>query len=486
MGQRTTEILTAIAVLACISIAETFALPLQAQKDTVRQSLVHAVVTGRVTDSATGKPVLGVNVMLQTPDGMALYGFTTTDGDGRYRFEYSLRADSVRVMITGFNIRKAWKNTAIVHGNGTATVDFKTVFEALEINEVEITAEPVKRQGDTLSYLVGSYIDTLTDRSIGDVLRKMPGIDVSEAGEVFYNNRPINKFYIEGLDLMGGRYGVAVNNVRAKDISSVEVLENHQPVKALKDVEFSSDAAINLRLKDGAKGSLIATLSLGAGYKPWMWNGELALMLFTAKYQMMTTVKSNNSGDDVSSELTSFYDSFQKEYSPLSVHLPAFPDTGRERYMDNLTHAVSVNSIVRLGDSTDMDNTLNINAVYLHDRQKYNSTSLTAYYLPDGQPPLEIDETTSATELSDEAEIKLRYNLNNEKIYLNEQIAFGARWDRNTGSVISDGSTVEQTMTVNPQLRLQNDLRFVKVLDNDIRLNFSSRINATSLPATCA
>lgn len=484
MGQRTTEILTAIAVLACISIAETFALPLQAQKDTVRQSLVHAVVTGRVTDSATGKPVLGVNVMLQTPDGMALYGFTTTDGDGRYRFEYSLRADSVRVMITGFNIRKAWKNTAIVHGNGTATVDFKTVFEALEINEVEITAEPVKRQGDTLSYLVGSYIDTLTDRSIGDVLRKMPGIDVSEAGEVFYNNRPINKFYIEGLDLMGGRYGVAVNNVRAKDISRVEVLENHQPVKALKDVEFSSDAAINLRLKDGAKGSLIATLSLGAGYKPWMWNGELALMLFTAKYQMMTTVKSNNSGDDVSSELTSFYDSFQKEYSPLSVHLPAFPDTGRERYMDNLTHAVSVNSIVRLGDSTDTDNTLNINAVYLHDRQKYNSTSLTAYYLPDGQPPLEIDETTSATELSDEAEIKLRYNLNNEKIYLNEQIAFGARWDRNTGSVISDGSTVEQTMTVNPQLRLQNDLRFVKVLDNDIRLNFSSRINATSLPAT--
>ena len=49
---------------------------------------------------------------------------------------------------------------------------------------------------------------------------------------------------------MGGRYGVAVNNVRAKDISRVEVLENHQPIKALKDVEFSPDAAINLRLKD--------------------------------------------------------------------------------------------------------------------------------------------------------------------------------------------------------------------------------------------
>lgn len=505
MRRKYFAILTAIAASVSISAAETAALPLPVRGmdvctpespagDTVRQSLVHAVVTGRVTDSSTGEPVPGANVMLQPPDGRALYGFTTTDGEGRYRFEYGIRADSVRVMITGFNIKKAWKNAALVpagsvsEGSGkesrSATVDFKAEYEAMMINEVKVTAEPVKRHGDTLSYLVDSYIDTLTDRAIGDVLRKMPGIDVDAAGQIRYNNRPINKFYIEGLDLMGGRYGVAVNNVRAEDISKVEVLENHQPIKALKDVAFSPDAAINLRLKDGAKGSLIATLSLGGGYKPWMWNGELALMLFAGKYQMMTTVKSNNSGDDVSSELTSFYDSFQKEYSPLSVHLPALPDTDRERYMDNLTHAVSVNNIVKLGDSTDADNTLNINAVYLHDRQRYNSSSLTTYYLPGGQPPLEIDETTSATELSDGAEIKLRYNLNNEKIYLNEQIAFGAEWNRNSGSVLSDGTPVEQSMTVSPQLRLQNDLSFVKVLKGNVRLNFSSRINASSLPAT--
>ena len=481
MKLKTFAILTAAAVLACISVAETFALPSQAQRDTVRQSLVHAVVTGRVTDSGTGEPVPGANVMLQTADGRALYGFTTTDSDGRYRFEYSLRADSVRVMITGFNLRKAWRNIPLA---ASVTADFQAEYEKLQLNEVTVTAEPIKRRGDTLSYLVDSYIDTLTDRAIGDVLRKMPGIDVSESGQIMYNNRPINKFYIEGLDLMGGRYGVAVNNVRARDISRVEVLENHQPIKALKGVEFSPDAAINLRLKDGAKGSLIATLSLGGGYRPWMWNGELALMLFTGNYQMMTTVKSNNSGDDVTTELTSFYDAFAKEYSQLGIHTPATPDTDRERYMDNLTHAVSINNIVRLGDSTDNDNTLNINAIYLHDRQRYNSSSLTTYYLPDGQPPLEIDEATSATELSDGTEFKLRYNLNNEKIYLNEQIAFGAEWNRNSGSVLSDGTPVEQAMTVDPQLRLQNDLRFVKVMGNNIRLSFNSRIFASSLPST--
>ena len=39
-------------------------------------------------------------------------------------------------------------------------------------------------------------------------------------------------------------------------------------------------------------------------------------------------------------------------------------------------------------------------------------------------------------------------------------------------------------MTVDPQLRLQNDLRFVKVMGNNIRLSFNSRIFASSLPST--
>lgn len=74
----------------------------------------------------------------------------------------------------------------------------------------------------------------------------MPGIEVARGGKIYYNNRPIDRFYIEGMDLMGGRYGVAVDNVRAKDVATVEVLENHQPIKALAGIDFSPDAAINL------------------------------------------------------------------------------------------------------------------------------------------------------------------------------------------------------------------------------------------------
>ena len=50
----------------------------------------------------------------------------------------------------------------------------------------------------------------------------MPGIEVSDKGEIKYNGKAINKFYIEGHDMLGGRYSIATNNIHQKDVGSVE------------------------------------------------------------------------------------------------------------------------------------------------------------------------------------------------------------------------------------------------------------------------
>ncbi len=441
----------------------------------VLPAMAQRTISGTVRYAKGGETVAGANVIFQSPDGKTVYGFDITGADGKFLFECNSSADSVRIMVTGFNLKSTFRTVPLP----TEELDFHVEFEATTLQEVVVRAEPVRRRSDTLSYIVSAYADSLVDRSIGDVLKKMPGIDVSASGQIRYNNRPINKFYIEGLDLMGGRYGVVVNNVRAKDVARVEVMENHQPIRAMEGLEYSPDAAINLRLKSLAKGSLISTIQLGAGYKPWLWNGELALMYFTGKWQTMTTYKTNNAGQDVTSELESFYDRLEEEYSSLSVHKPATPDTDLERYMDNETHAVSVSNIFKL--SEDSDHTLNLNVMYLRDRQRFNSSSLTTYYLPE-ESPLEIDEVTSATEITDETEIKVKYNRNDKNVYLSEQLSFGARWDNNFGRVINGTETVNQRFGMR-QLRSQNDLRFTKVLNGDIRLNFTSRIYASELPS---
>lgn len=61
----------------------------------------------------------------------------------------------------------------------------------------------IREAGDTLIYTVSAFAD-VQDKTIGDVLQKMPGIDVSATGKISYNGVSINKFYIEGRDLLEG------------------------------------------------------------------------------------------------------------------------------------------------------------------------------------------------------------------------------------------------------------------------------------------
>ena len=123
----------------------------------------------------------------------------------------------------------------------------------------------------------------------------MPGITVSDAGQISYQGKPIKNFYIEGLDLMKGHYGIATNNIDPNNIATVQVLENHQDIKALKGLRPEEQASINLRLKEGVKGvfNLIATLGGGYGDKG-LWNNSAIATYFRRNSQYLVTYKGNN------------------------------------------------------------------------------------------------------------------------------------------------------------------------------------------------
>ena len=53
------------------------------------------------------------------------------------------------------------------------------------LKEVTVKADRIREQGDTISYNVGSFAQS-QDRTIGDVLKRMPGIDVSQSGKIQY------------------------------------------------------------------------------------------------------------------------------------------------------------------------------------------------------------------------------------------------------------------------------------------------------------
>jgi hypothetical protein len=418
-------------------------------------------------------PVSNAPVVLKPVSKTNILAYTMTSEEGRYQLSYNGKLDSMTLTVSGFNIASQSKTIPAK----TQTVDFRAEEKAVQLREVKVKPTKIWGAHDTINYLTSSFIDK-KDLVIGDVIRKMPGIIVRENGEILYNGKPINKFYIENLDMLQGRYGIAINNITARDVSVVQILQNHQPIKALAKSQLSSDAAINLKLKDGAKGTFGIMAQLGIGASPLLGENELAGMYFAKERQNMCTYKENNSGVDLSNELRSFTGSDGiSEGNMVNVQMPSTPAISQKRYLFNNSNAATINNLIKFKSGRQFT----FNATYLNDRQTQQSTSRSSYYLP-GDSVLRIDEKLNSVRNLNRLSTQLQYNINEEKYYLNNDFNIQGSWEQSSGEIINN-QTIKQSL-YHPSFFVTNNFNLVKKNKNDKGISFSSNNGYRTAPET--
>lgn len=343
---------------------------------------------GVVYDKDTNERLSSANVLLYSRANKLLK-FTTTDKEGTFLMDIvdgSVEKSYLKVSFIGYETMQR----EIDRSNEW---EIALTPKVTRIKEVIVKAPKIKAQGDTLVYDVRQFSKE-GDRSIGDVLRRMPGIQTGENGQISYNGKPINRFYIENSDLLEGRYGIATNNMSNAEVGSVEILQNHQPVKALEGIAFSEQAAINLRLKEGAKHKWIGSLKAYAGISPdeGLWNGQGTFMRFTRKSQSLNTLKSNNTGENTSNELQSFNINETKNRRNLlpdylNVTPPYSMGLNRERELLNTTHQLTSHNLFKLKNGGDVKVSL---TYQYHTEETYKETE--SIYYKDGDNEWTVSE----------------------------------------------------------------------------------------------
>ena len=428
------------------------------------------IISGSVKNKS-GAP-LEATVTLQAKGSVAISGFANTDAKGDYSITYKGTADSIIITVSGINIGRYVKTVA----NRSGTVNFDIEEKPLEIKEVTVVAPKISLRGDTLNYHIASFLDQ-NDRVIGDVLKKLPGIEVMPSGSIRYQSRPINKFYIENMDLLQGRYSLATRNISARDVATVQVFERHQPIKALEDKIPSDQAAINLKLKESAKNTWALTGLAGIGYEPVMWNVELVAMLFERKKQNISMYKSNNSGDDIASELRRHYDYERVNISPagsLSVQMPSTPPVAAKRYTYNQSHVAGINQLFKIGKETEMT----ANIYYYNDRIEREGYSFNEQYLP-GDSTLAIEERVTSVSKIHNAQVSLRLNTNASNTYFNNAFNISRNWNNDYGSSLTRSNATQAEETIiqhlnKPAFTADNTLNMLKnINDHTYNLYFS-------------
>lgn len=389
-----------------------------------------------------GEPIAKTNIMISEIGKDDILVYDISDNQGKYTLK--CKSDDARVQI---NVRcMDFQFESKVIENKTQTIDFVLIEKVTELKEVIVKIPPITQFGDTLNYNVQAFAGR-NDRSIADVLSKMPGIEVLADGKVLYQGKAINKYYIEGLDLLEGKYNLANRNLPFGEVSNVQIFENHQPIRVLDSLVVSDKAALNIQLKN--KVSFTGTAKAGIGTSPMLYDGNFTPMLFSPKQQLISSYQSNNIGNNVASQLKTLtiedlidnLDISDKAKDWLSIQQLKAPNIAEKRWLDNQTHLLTTNYLYKLNK----DYELKLNASYLNDIQHQIGTTQTIFYLPNQDVLIQENKDNTLFYKSFQTNIIVQKNTKNS--YLKNSLQFKGFWDSQIGNIMQNQQPIIQNLT---------------------------------------
>lgn len=423
------------------------------------------------------QPIKGVSVMLLNDQKRAT-NFARTDASGRYAVKVPEEKNCPWLVFSGIGYQRDTIST-----EGFVQGQVQTLQEkALEIREVRVTAPRIYQRGDTLDFIVNQFRQK-QDRSIEDVLKKIPGIHVNTNGSIEWQGKQINKFYIEGMDLLGSKYAQASQNLSADKVKKVQVMENHEPVKLLRGASFSEQAALNIILTEDAKNVWQGTMDLGIGSSAesnpeLLGNVRLMAMLFTRKMQSISMYKANNTGDDVLHEVSVesiFGTGIPTESGILHNLSLGTPALKEQRTHFNNSHVLASNWLFKL--SQDREMRLQVSGALDKSRQ----TRRTETEYNDVEGGATISEAVEAQSYENTVDAELKYQVNSEQNYLTNIVKGLLDYSRSTGTSKLNGREVSEN--VKPRRRyITEKLDWTHRFRNGRALSFNGYLSYNYLP----
>ncbi|MBO0948789.1 carboxypeptidase-like regulatory domain-containing protein [Fibrella forsythiae] len=440
----------------------------------VSTATAQSVISGKVVDHQR-KSLAGIIVTLQPLDGPTITAYAITDYDGRFSIRYTSNQDSILIKATGL----AWKPVEKRILNNSQNIVISLDSQPILLKDVNVKPPPILKIGDTLAYSVQEF-KSQSDRVIADIIRKLPGVEIEVDGRILYQGKPINKYYIEGLDLLESKYRLANDNLPINAVSQVQIIENHQPIRMLDSLVFSDRAALNIKLKSNIV--VTGTAHLGAGISPFLWDTNVTPMVFTRNNQFIASWQANNTGINVSRQLKTISpgtvfnplqnDDEKKDWVTLQpIATPPFYDT---RWLINNVHIGTVNYLKKLANELE----LRINLSYINDYQQQRGNTSTTFYTQ--SDTINLNEKKYNQFYFNSIEASLTLQKNNSNKYIKNKFSLKGNWDSQQGLILMNQTLVTQNLS-DPFYWLKNEFGTIYKIKRSL-INVQSNSSLSRVP----
>ena len=251
---------------------------------------------GAVTDSL-GSPLEMANVMAVNAETKAMDAYNITNNKGL--FLLNLKPNTVyNLKVSYIGFKTFDKSIITTNENTIYPVVLK---DGSQLEAVDVVYEmPVTISGDSIIYNADSFTNG-TERKLEDILKKLPGFEVTEDGEIKVEGKTAQKVMINGKDFFDGDTKLAIKNIPSDAVDKVQAIRNYSEVTNLKGLENNDDnIAINIKLKEGKENFWFGDVTAGGGTRDEKFDRYIInpkLFYYSKNYSINIIGNLNNIGE---------------------------------------------------------------------------------------------------------------------------------------------------------------------------------------------
>ena len=252
-------------------------------------------ISGTVVDNAQKEAVIQATVALLKTDS-TLVGNTVTNLEGRF----SLTAPQngrylVRITYLGYkpfykNVNMEGKPLAL----GTLTIEA----DAVLLKEAEVVKNQAKvySKDDTLVYNASAY-RAPEGSVVEELLKKLPGAEVSDDGTIKINGKTVQKIKVDGKEFMTGDTKTTIKNLPTSIVDRIKTYDEKSDLSRVTGIDDGNEQMVlDFGLKRGMNRGIFANVDGGIGTKH-RYSGRAFGAMMRDEWRVMSFLNANNTND---------------------------------------------------------------------------------------------------------------------------------------------------------------------------------------------
>ncbi len=231
-------------------------------------STAHAQRTqlkGTVADSASKEMLEMATVSVQDSKDSSLITYTLTDGKGAFRLTGLPTGKAVRLLVSYTGYRTYSKVLGPDRSEDAGNILLAAAATELSTVVIEGDRPPISIRKDTIEFNAAAF-KTRPNAVVEDLLKKLPGVEVDDDGNIKVNGKPVSRILVDGKPFFGNDPKLATKNLPSSIVDKVQVVDTKTRQEAKMGIEKDGeDRTINVTLKADKKHGFFGRLSAGGG-----------------------------------------------------------------------------------------------------------------------------------------------------------------------------------------------------------------------------